>query len=386
MPLKDSTIDKAVLAIAKLKGRDDWNRWSINLRFAMGHTWGYLDGSRIEPSDKTIPEHAEWVEGEINTRRRLWLSLSDSVQDNIFRHSESPAATLFRALKGAYQQTGASAEYYARTRYCEAKVSNYESISDFLSGLMNLAHEVNKQVPGDQGWIEDRMIAMQLIHTLPSCMSTLQTMLIQNAPAATNDMSWDLDKLRREVETEELRARANGENLGTKDELALMPKALAAESDKKGRKGDPPWLACKTCWDCGKTGHLRTKCTATEAEKEAYQKKKAAEKENANATEDSEERALCAEYVMNAALITDKGADGPKPWIVDSGCSNHFCPNKSDFVEYTPFDPPCQIALGNDSRVPSLGEGTILIACVAGGKRVVTGLLLDSRLRRWGGS
>ena len=68
MPLKDSTIDKAVLAIAKLKGCDDWNRWSINLQFAMGHTWSYLDGSLTELSDKTKPEHAEWVEGENNTR------------------------------------------------------------------------------------------------------------------------------------------------------------------------------------------------------------------------------------------------------------------------------------------------------------------------------
>src|SRR6266581_1675482 len=115
------------------------------------------------------------------------------------------------------------------------------------------------------------MIAMQLIHSLPSCMSTLQTMLIQNAPVATFNMSWDLNKLRREVETEELHAQVNGMDLGTKTELSPTPKALATESNARGRKSDPSWIIDKVCWSCRKMGHLHTKCTATEAEKEAYQ-------------------------------------------------------------------------------------------------------------------
>ncbi|KAF8324667.1 uncharacterized protein EI90DRAFT_3129601 [Cantharellus anzutake] len=133
---------------------------------------GYLDKSLTE----TMPEHGEWVEGESNTCRRLWLSLSDSVQ-----------------------VAGASAEYYTRIKHGDAKISDYESIPDYISGLMNLAHEVNKRVPGNRGRIEDQMIAMQPIHSLPSCMNTLQTMLVQNAPAATNNIDRDLNKLRKEV-------------------------------------------------------------------------------------------------------------------------------------------------------------------------------------------
>ena len=68
------------------------------------------------------------------------------------------------------------------------------------------------------------------------------------------------------------------------------------ENKSKGKKdpNDPIWLACQTCWACGKTGHLRQKCTAMQEEKDAYCKEKDTEGAEVNAVE-PEEYALLAQ-------------------------------------------------------------------------------------------
>ncbi len=80
--------------------------------------------------------------------------------------------------------------------------------------------------------------------------------------------------------------------------------------------------------------------------------------------------ALIAEFFDGSALTVGDHSDQPKPWIIDSGCSSHFCPNKSEFITYTPFDSPRKIRLGNASLIPALGEGTISITCSANGIHV----------------
>ena len=47
-------------------------------------------------------------------------------------------------------------------------------------------------------------------------------------------------------------------------------------------------------------------------------------------------KAMIAEDVASVAKSSD---NLPKWWIIDSGCSNNFSPNKPDFITYTPYTP-----------------------------------------------
>ncbi len=119
-----------------------------------------------------------------------------------------------------------------------------------------------------------------------------------------------------------------------------------------------------------KTGHLHQKCTASQAERDAYQERKAAEHDGTSANIVEPEiyaNALITEIFDGSALTAGDHSDQPKPWIIDSGCNSHFCPNKSEFITYTPFDSPRKIHPGNASLIPSLGEGTISVTCSANG-------------------
>ena len=205
---KDSAIDKAILAIDKLENRDGWTLWSTNIKMALDHTWEYVEGNKASPPGESKPDEGQpdlesWKIGDRNTQWRIWLTLSTSIQQNVFRHAKSPAAVLFKALKDSYEHSGTSTEFYARQKYDNTRISDYDSICDFLTALMNLAYHVNKEIPGSQGWIEDRMIAMCIIHSLPPCMRTLQTILIKSAPSAS-DMSWNLDDLQKDIDADEL--------------------------------------------------------------------------------------------------------------------------------------------------------------------------------------
>src|SRR5260370_22983457 len=60
----------------------------------------------------------------------------------------------------------------------------------------------------------------------------------------------------------------------------------------------------------------------------------------------------------------------PKPWIIDSGCSSHFSPNESEFIDYSPFVIPRKIRLGDSQVIPSISEGTISLDCIVDQKPV----------------
>ena len=144
---------------------------------------------------------------------------------------------------------------------------------------------------------------------------------------------------------------------------------------------DPTWLIKQVCWSCGKTGHLRQKCPASQSKKDEYRERKSKEKGMMNvgarnSENDTYINAMSMEAFTLAAIdvpwdttaygiaINAVRSDLLKRWIIDSGCSNHFSPNQSDFASYKSYPIPRNIHLGDGSLTPSLGEGTIRLTCI----------------------
>ena len=112
-PAADNLLEKAALAVTKLEGWDNWQRWSATMKITLDHMWEYVKGDKVSVPDTTDPNYASWVIKDHNAHRRIWLALSDHIQDTVILYTNHHASELFKALKGTYEPLGASAKYYA---------------------------------------------------------------------------------------------------------------------------------------------------------------------------------------------------------------------------------------------------------------------------------
>src|SRR6266436_7188292 len=212
-PMPDDTINKAALAVTKLQGRDDWPLWSATIRVALGQTWAYVDSSKAPPPDDTDSKYEVWFIEDRNAHQRLFLALSNNVKQTVLLHIDSHASKLFSVLKSQFKPSGISAEFYAKQNYENAKLSDYDTISNFITALTNLAHVFNKEIKGTVSHIEECNIAMHVLHSLPPCMCPVQTLILGTAPELDNG-DWDLSKLKQVITNDEQHAWAAGEQLG----------------------------------------------------------------------------------------------------------------------------------------------------------------------------
>src|SRR5258708_1878928 len=202
----NSTIDKAALAITKLQGRDDWLLWSTTIRVALGQTWAYIDGSKPPPPpDDANSKYKAWSTEDRNAHRRLFLALSDNVKQTVLLHINSHTSKLFSVLKSQFKASGISAEFYAKQNYENAKLSDYDTIGNFITALTNLAHFFNKEIKGTVGRIEECNIAMRVLHSLPACMRSIQTLILETA-LDSDKGDWDLSKLKQVITNDDRRA------------------------------------------------------------------------------------------------------------------------------------------------------------------------------------
>src|SRR5260221_9270925 len=198
VPTPDSVIDKAALAVTKLQGRDDWPLWSATIHVALGQTWAYVDGSKPPPAPNDADSKYEaWSTEDHNAHWRLFLALSNNVKQTVLLHVDSYASKLFSVLKSQFKASRISAEFYVKQNYKNAKLSNYDTIGDFITALTNLAHVFNKEIKGTVGHIEERNITMHILHSLPACMQSIQTLILETAPESDKG-DWDLSKLKQD--------------------------------------------------------------------------------------------------------------------------------------------------------------------------------------------
>ena len=167
----------------------------------MDHMWDYVRGDSTVKPEESNAGHDAWVTQDQAACQRIFLALSDEIKESILHLADSPTAVIFKSLKEAYKYSGTSAEYYTRQDYHNVKVNDYDSIRDFITGLMKLAHQVNKTTSKATDHIGERQIAMRIIHSLLSSMHTLQTLLIETAPVTPQ--TWNLSTLRQQIVTDE---------------------------------------------------------------------------------------------------------------------------------------------------------------------------------------
>ena len=83
----DSIIEKSVLAVAQLRGRDNWGIWSVSIAIALGETRDYVEGSKSSPPAEMNDEYTSWVTENCCAHQGIWLALGDDVKQAVLLHT-----------------------------------------------------------------------------------------------------------------------------------------------------------------------------------------------------------------------------------------------------------------------------------------------------------
>jgi len=240
----------------KLRGHANWHIWCVTR-------------NRTSCPATTNSGYEMWIEENCNAHQRLWLALNDDTKQAVLPYAKSDASQLFGVLKSLYEPQGPTAEFYMRHTYENVKLSDHDNFDGFMTTLINAAHQFNREVADANGYIKNHNIAMRIIHALPPILSPNHPICIWKCPPS-DEADWDLQALCQCITSAEDWAWATGLKLDNLPD----PKALTAQDDGwKGKRNNPTWLSWQTCWVCGKVGHLHQKCTASQAEKQAYKEK-----------------------------------------------------------------------------------------------------------------
>ena len=154
-----------------------------------------------------------------------------------------PCLKVISALKAQYEPKGTITEFHARQNYKNVKLSDHDDFDGFITAMTNAAYQFNKEISDINVHINNRDIAMRIIHSLPSPMYTLQMILLEGA-STTDKTSWDLNDLRQCITTAECHAQTAGLKLGTKLDTLTEPKALMAQDNhQRGKRINPTWTS-----------------------------------------------------------------------------------------------------------------------------------------------
>ncbi len=110
----------------------------------------------------------------------------------------------------------------------------------------------------------------------------------------------------------------------------------------------------KTCYYCGKPGHIAQFC---------FKAKNNKEKENANKAKDDDDYAFATKDGDHCKAICK--------WIMDSGATKHMTPHRVAFDMYEVI-PTHNVHMGDDSIVEAIGMGSILVEVMVKGRMTFT--------------
>ena len=214
-------------------------------------------------------------------------------------------------------------------------VSVHEHIKKYVEIFSKLA------VLGDAVEEEDRVI--YLLPSLPDAYNTLFTAL----EAQEQVPSWEV--VTEKLLNEEVKQKS-------KPSTHYSHGALVSKASSSSEKH------VISCYEFGKTGHIRRNCRVFLKKKEAEAKPKAAVAE-ADATES------CG---LIATATTVCAAELPHAWIMDSGATKHMCCNKDLFSELIEIRGASEIKVGDGRCLQTTGFGKVSL------KIKLTGNILSS--------
>jgi hypothetical protein len=164
--------------------------------------------------------------------------------------------------------------------------------------------------------------------------------------------------------------------LSTVDMTKIDPTAVASRifEEETRRSSDPSVAAIKTeqsrftgtCNYCKKVGHKEKVCRKKQYDKKEKQRARPSVPNNSAITS----TASVVEVAQSIPVSFYLASQDSKHWMMDSGCTDHMTPYRSDFATYSDLPQALPITLGDSKSILKyIGVGTVKGHTLIGGQR-----------------
>jgi hypothetical protein len=365
--------------------RDDGSNWvdyESKIRTALGSKGliKHIEGTAIKPLPLLIESGVPVskpgtpaTESEIESREKRIdeFEQREYMSQHVIQSTVSPRlgalirsktpADMWRLVKADATDKSDMYKVEARRKLQEMRCDDNSDIRAHLNSMSRARDELS----GMGASLDDATFVTIILGSMPESYRTLLSSIMQSARAAGRTVpSSDLMAII-------LEESAYRHSQSDRDRSKSTESALQA-SKSKGRKGPKSNVKCE---NCAKLGHSKADCFGKGGGKEGqapWQKKKqqgaakATAESDAKAETPSESSAYAFVAVSqaptgrNVAAASRQGRSAPE-FIVDSGATSHFCPDRARFTNYKSLQVQ-KIYTADGRALSALGCGDVAIS------------------------
>jgi Reverse transcriptase (RNA-dependent DNA polymerase)/gag-polypeptide of LTR copia-type/GAG-pre-integrase domain len=312
-----------------------------------------VDGTLKCPTESQSEEYTNWQKLDKEARAQICLTLKDEPLNGVLHVATSKEA--WDKLCERYEGKGKQTQAYLIGELFRNTLSDESPLEPQLNMMRHKAHVLSSL--GLK--LEDALVAIAIVLSLPESYSTLRTILM-----STEDKLLP-DSVISQILIEE-KSRKNPA------QTALL--AHGGKGKGKDQKGDK---SKKKCSYCKKKGHVKEECRRLKSAENKDQKPSASnssekEKKDGELTAkvavmmgepSSNSESLCL-FVANA--LTERSGLLTK-WIIDSGASSPMSSHRDWFHMYRDISPPKKVWLGDNRYILATGIGQLHLEMDLGG-------------------
>ena len=319
---------ESLTLVDKFNG-ENFSLWKFKMEMVLAskELWDIVDGSEEAPPSTADEKDQKAFDKRVKTAFAIIATnLVDKEMAHI-KHCRGPAEA-WKTLCNIHETKSLSNILFLRRKFFTIKMQEADCMLDHINKVKSLADQLMcLEVP-----LKDEDIVMTLLDSLPSSYEHLITAL-ETRPMKELTLEFITARLMHEVAK-----RKEKEPQG--DDAAMVSRQGKGGSSKKREE--------RTCFKCGKSGHIAKNCWST--------------KDVANNTrynDAHDDFAFVAAHSVSSSQVSK--------WIVDSGATQHMTPNRQAFDTYETISSR-NVFLGDNGMVEALGKGSILVESQVKGK------------------
>lgn len=341
--------DRFENSIPKLNG-DNWPAWK----------WQINNILKARNLDSILTSEEINTSKELTVRQILACSLGQKVVNKV-THCET-AQQIWNTLISSYENKTTFALTDLIGRMNSYKMTSIDNVEKGISEIQSMA----VQIKALKGAIDDTTIESAILRALPQSFSSFIT-------------SWTfLDPEKRTINNLQAHLMRQIYLLKTESNESKALISSASKPKGKGSKQTPDEESTsskskKSCKYCKKFGHVFEECRklankkkrdATNPTNSSQNKSEGSKQDEADNKQGEPTPVMLVATVVDGftALNVSNLIEADKidtSWIADTGASFHMTQHQEWIGEYSMFEKPIQIKLGDDRIVEALGKGSI---------------------------